>query len=75
MSKELKKLIADGCQAVLDGKLDEAEALKAKAVALKAIEDLESPENPTPVQRLPFGTQSSTPEQSAEEATFAMKSW
>jgi HK97 family phage major capsid protein len=72
--KTVKELLDAARAAVLENKLDEAEALKNQAVALKSIDDLAPPPSPEPeVKRLPFGSTES-PDQ-GEEAPAHIKSW
>jgi HK97 family phage major capsid protein len=73
MMSTFKTLIAEARSLVLEGKLDEAEAKKNQAAALKALDDLEPTVNPA--DRLPFPA-SPAPEAPAESATdIAVKSW
>lgn len=67
----VKTLIAEARQLVIDGKLEEAEAKTNQAKALKALDDLDTPE---PVVRPVFGAVE--PEKPAEAANdIAVKSW
>lgn len=69
----VKELLDAARAAVLENKLDEAEALKNQAVALKSIEDLTPPPAPEPEpQRLPFGDPQT---QDAPKGDPAVKSW
>lgn len=66
----VKTLIAEARQLILDGKLDEAEAKTKQASALKALDGLDTPSEPA--ARLPFDT-SAEPAQTAND--IAVKSW
>jgi HK97 family phage major capsid protein len=72
--KTVKELLDAARVAVLENKLDEAEALKNQAVALKSIEDLTPPPPPEPeVKRMPFGNPEG--DQPKDEAPAHVKAW
>lgn len=67
-----KTLIAEARTLVLEGKLDEAEAKKNQAAALKALDDLDTTPTVNPADRLPFPAAQADAEQPVSDGAVKM---